>query len=94
MRFDWARNPLAQLTTSQYSLEQLITALNESIQLLNELSRAQAIGIGYGNTPRILETYLIDMEISCDGATNGGHGAVHYHINDNIHSRHTKTNFA
>ena len=40
MGFDWARNPLTQLTTSQYSFEQFIMALNESIQLLNELSRA------------------------------------------------------
>ena len=48
MRFDWAQNPLAQLTTSQYSFEQFITSLNESIQLQNELSRAQAIGVGYG----------------------------------------------
>ena len=33
MRFDWAKNPLAQLVTAHYSFEQFTTALHESIQL-------------------------------------------------------------
>ena len=48
MRHDWVQNRIAQLTTAQFSFIQFITALNESIQLQEELSRARAPEIGYG----------------------------------------------
>ena len=48
MSFDWARNPLSQITTSQYSFDQFVKALNKAIQLQAEISRTRTTGIDYG----------------------------------------------
>ena len=55
MRFPWAQNPIAQLTTSQYTFIQSITALNESLQfdLEMSLSRTDAQDV-------VFEQYLND----------------------------------
>ena len=47
MSYDWAQQPISQLTTSRYTFVQLITALNESLQLLDEISRARTTDIQY-----------------------------------------------
>ena len=43
-----------------------------------------------GNAPRILETFLIDMEISRNGAIDGLHGIIHHYFNGNARSHYTK----
>ena len=47
-QFLWALNPIAQLTTSRYTFVQFITALNESLQLKEELYRAYGSDMLYG----------------------------------------------
>lgn len=59
MSLDWAQQPISQVTTARYTFVQFITALQESLQLQEEISRAQATGINYGqyvNNPRDIGT--------------------------------------
>ena len=48
VRFEWAKQPISMVTTSRYSFTQFLTALQESIQLNEELTRANAPGVNYG----------------------------------------------
>ena len=48
MRLQWVQIPIAQLTTGRYTFVQFITALNESSQLQEEMSRAGAHESLYG----------------------------------------------
>ena len=55
MSFDWAQQPIASIASSRYSFLQLISALQESLQLREEAGRAQALEKNYGqyvNHPR------------------------------------------
>jgi len=59
MSLEWAQQPISQVTTARYTFVQFITALQESLQLQEEISRAQATGINYGqyvNNPRDIGT--------------------------------------
>lgn len=53
MRYDWAQQPISQLTTARYTFTQFITALNESLQLQEEISRAKLPEMHYGQ-------YIVD----------------------------------
>jgi len=48
MGFNWAQQPISQMTTARYSFNQFITSLQESLQLQEEMSRARAQDINYG----------------------------------------------
>ena len=48
MRFEWAKQPIFMVTTSQYSFTQFLTALQEGIELNEELTCANAPGVNYG----------------------------------------------
>lgn len=48
MKHEWAQQPIFQLMTSRYKFKQFITALNESFQLKEEISRARAAYRYYG----------------------------------------------
>ena len=53
MGSEWAQQPISQVATSQYTFMQFITALHGSLQLREEISRAQALTTNYGQ-------YMID----------------------------------
>ena len=44
----WAQQPISQLTTAKYTFSQFVTALQESLQLEEEISHARAQDIYYG----------------------------------------------
>ncbi len=48
MRYDWAKQPIASVTTARYTFTQSITALQESLQLNKDLSPTFASNINYG----------------------------------------------
>ena len=48
MGFDWAQQPIAQMTTDRYAFSQFVRSLQESLQLKEEMSRAVAIRTDYG----------------------------------------------
>ncbi len=48
MRKDWAKQLISLVTTARYTYTQFINALQESVQLSEELSLAQAPEISYG----------------------------------------------
>ena len=48
MRVDWAQQPISQVATSRYTLIQFITALQQSLQLGEEISRPKAPHTHYG----------------------------------------------
>ena len=48
MGYTWARQPIYQLTASRHTFVQFMTALNESLQLQDEVSRAHALDIHNG----------------------------------------------
>ena len=47
MGYNWAQHPIFQLTASRYTFVQFITALNESLQLQDKISRSRAPEILY-----------------------------------------------
>ncbi len=60
MRYEWAQQPISQLTTSQYSYIQLVAVLNASLQLQEEISSAGAPEVNYGqyiNGPRAVRRH-------------------------------------
>ncbi len=60
MPYEWAQQPIYQLTTSQYSYIQFVAALNASLQLQEEISRARAPKVDYGqytNDPRAVRRH-------------------------------------
>ena len=48
MRFEWAKRPITMLTTYRYSFTQFLNAFQEGLQLEEELDRANALEINYG----------------------------------------------
>ena len=52
MRLSFAQQPISQLTTARYTFKQFTTALKESLQLMEELTRARAQELNYGQYVR------------------------------------------
>ena len=52
MRLGFAQQPISQLTSARYTLTQFTTALQESLQLTEELARARAPELNYGQYVR------------------------------------------
>ncbi len=48
MSFDWAQQVVSQITTSRYTFVPFLTALQESLQLQEEMSRAKGQATHYG----------------------------------------------
>ena len=48
IRFEWAQQPIAQMTTARYTFTQFITSLQESLQLQEEMAQARVARVDYG----------------------------------------------
>ena len=57
MKLEWAQQSISQVVVSKYMFVQFVTALQESIQIIEEISRARAPDIHYRqymNDPRTI----------------------------------------